>query len=974
MTDRDALARRLEREIEGEVRFDQGARALYANDASSYRHVPIGVVVPKTIDDVRRTVAICRDYGAPIVSRGGGTGLAGQTTNVAVVIDWSKYLHRIIAIDPERRRAVVEPGVVLDRLREEAEKYGLTFGPDPATHEYCTLGGMIGNNSCGTHSVAAGKTADNVESLKVLTYDGVELDLGSSAPVSGRGEEIHRRLHGLVEKYAPLIRERYPRIPRRVSGYNLDELLPENDFHVSRALVGSESTLVTVLEATVTLIPSEPRRAVVVAAFSDVVRAAEEVPEILTHGPIALEGLDEVLVRRLIEKGTHAQSVRLLPEGRAWLFIELGAREPGELRERAEALVRALPRANARAIFDPALQSDLWHMREAGLGATAFPKGEPPTWEGWEDAAVHPNDLAQYLRSFRELLARFGYRGALYGHFGDGCVHTRIDFDLATLEGARKYRLFLEAAGDLVVSLGGSLSGEHGDGQTRSILLEKVFGPELIGAFEEMKRIWDPEAGMSPGRIVNPVPPERDLMQRVAANAPKIVPRLALAPERCVGVGKCRRTDSGVMCPSYMVTREEMHSTRGRARMLFGMMAGDSIEHGFQDEQVKEALDLCLECKGCKSECPVNVDMASYKAEFLSRYYEGHRRPRSARTMGEIYRLSRLASLVPDLANLAGRLPIVKRLAGVAEQRALPSFSPLTLRAWWKSRGSLPPKPAAPRLVLWPDTFTNTLHPEIGIGAVESLERLGFEVVLPSVSLCCGRPLYSYGFLDRAKSHLERCAEALEPEIERGARIVFLEPSCASVMKDELLSLFPNDARMKLLSDRSLYFSDVVLEAIDRLPKRRRGRAILHRHCHHRSVLGSGKEEELLERLGLETEVLDSGCCGMAGAFGFEREHYEISMKIGERVLLPRVRRARADELIIADGFSCREQIAQAAGRRALHVAEVVRLAIAEPKGEARSTRALRRAVTKTRLREAAFLVALSAGVLSLARLSARRR
>jgi FAD/FMN-containing dehydrogenase/ferredoxin len=669
--DRQSLEAALRARLRGEVRFDPGSRAMYATDSSNYRQVPIGVVVPRDTDDIIAAVAACREAGAPVLTRGAGTSLAGQCCNVAVIIDVSRHCDAILEIDAGRRQARIQPGVVLDRLRDEAERVGLTFAPDPATHRWCTLGGMIGNNSCGVHSVMAGKTDDNIDELDILTYDGLRMRVGATPPEmldriirdGGRRGAIYAGLRDLRDRCGDLVRTRFPKIPRRVSGYNLDFLLPENGFHVARALVGSEGTCVTVLEATARLVPSPPCRSLLVLGFDDVYLAADAVEVVTAFGPIGLEGIDEVLVRHSRKKHLNAKGLALLPEGQGWLYVEFGADTTPEAEARAQRLMdalRARPGApSMKLLRDPVETEHVWAVRESALGATSFVPGERKNWEGWEDAAVPPARLGEYLRRLRRLMADFDYAGSLYGHFGQGCVHTRISFDLKTAGGIAAYRRFVEQAADLVVSMGGSLSGEHGDGQSRAELLPRMFGEELMQAFCDFKAIWDPQNKMNPGKLIHPYRLDEHL--RVQQFHPPAVDthfaypvegNLADATLRCVGVGKCRKTDGGAMCPSFMATRDEQHTTRGRARLLFEMLQGEVITDGFRSEAVKDALDLCLSCKSCKSECPTGVDMAAYKAEFLARYYEGRRRPLRSYAFGLINHWGALAEYAPWLANV----------------------------------------------------------------------------------------------------------------------------------------------------------------------------------------------------------------------------------------------------------------------------------------------------------------------------------
>jgi FAD/FMN-containing dehydrogenase/Fe-S oxidoreductase len=946
------LASALKGRVHGEVRFDAGSRALYATDSSNYRQVPLGVVLPRDIDDVIATVATAKEYGAPILCRGGGTSLAGQCCNVAVVLDFSKYMARIIDIDPDRGLARVEPGVILDDLRNAAEKFHLTFAPDPATHSRCTLGGMIGNNSCGVHSVMAGKTDDNIESLDVLTYDGIRMKVGATTDSQiadfirggGRQAEIYSSLQSLRDQYGDLVRQRYPDIPRRVSGYNLNYLLPENGFHVARALVGSEGTCVTLLEATCKLVKSPPERVLVVIAYPDIYQCADHVPEVMSYHPIGLEGIDNVLVESTRRKGVNADGLALLPEGKGWLLAEFGDDTAADATDQANKLISALRRdanpPNMRLLTDKAQAKQVWEVRESSLGVIAFVPGQPPAWEGWEDSAVAPEKLGNYLRELRKLMDEHGYHGAFYGHFGHACIHTRMDFEFQTADGRAKFRKFMEDAADLVVSFGGSLSGEHGDGQARAELLPKMYGPELVRAFGEFKAIWDPDWKMNPGKMVEPNRLDENL--RLGAEYhpwepathfkfPEDRGSLAHATLRCVGVGKCRSYEGGVMCPSFRVTRDEEHSTRGRAHMLWEMTRRDPSKNGWHDKDVKHSLDLCLSCKGCKNDCPVGVDVATYKAEFLSHYYQARIQPLSAYAFGNIDIWARMASHAPWLANWSTQMPVLrsiaKGIAGMPQQRSIPAFASETFRAWFQRHE--PRHSDGDPVLLWPDTFNNYFHPETAKAAVDVLEHAGFRVLLPKRILCCGRPLYDFGMLDRAKRLLRKVLSVLGKEIDSGIPVVVLEPSCAAVFRDELLNLFPNNEKARRLSKQTFLLSEFLRKEAARfqLPSLNR-KAIMHGHCHHKSIMKMTDEEAALEQLGIDYEAPASGCCGMAGSFGFEKEKYDVSIAIGELELLPAVRNAPRDYLIIADGFSCREQISQCTGRRALHLAEVIQLGL----------------------------------------------
>ena len=989
--------------IQGEVRFDTSSRALYATDGSSYRQVPIGVVIPRDKDDVIAAIATCHEYGAPILPRGQGTSLAGQCCNTAVVLDFTKYMAEILEVDPVRKLARVQPGVILDHLRNAAEKYQLTFGPDPATHDRCTLGGMIGNNSCGVHSVMAGKTDDNIEALDVITYDGLRLTVGATSkeelePIireGGRRGEIYSKLKTIADTYGDLVRQRYPDIPRRVSGYNLNYLLPENGFHVARALVGTEGTCVTVLEATCRLVESPPERVLLVVAYPDIYEAADHVPEIMEHKPIGLEGVDGLLAEYTRRRGINAEGLALLPPGGGWLLVEFGAQTQGD----AEAQARGLMYSLSHAATVPNMRlctkvegKHIWTVRESALGVISHVPNEPLSWEGWEDSAVSPQNLGNYLRDLRRLMESFGYYGTLYGHFGHACVHTRINFDYQSEEGIAQFRRFMNEAADLVVGYGGSLSGEHGDGQARAELYPKMFGPELIQAFNEFKAAWDPDWRMNPGKVVEPFRMDENLRQGADYHPwephthfrfPQDHGSLAHATLRCVGVGKCRHYEGGVMCPSFRVTREEEHSTRGRAHLLWEMAKGEVIRDGWRSEEVKESLDLCLACKGCKSDCPVSVDLATYKAEFLSHYHEGRVRPLNHYAFGNIDFWARLASNAPGLVNITTQLPflrdIAKLLAGIPSQRSIPALAPQTFKSWF--RRHQPRHPDGPLVVLWPDTFNNYFLPNTAKAAVDVLETAGFRAELPESNLCCGRPLYDFGMLDRAEDLLLRILDALAPEIEAGVPIVGLEPSCVAVFRDELCNLFPNDERARRLSRQTFLLSEFLESYKDLIPLPRLERkAIVHGHCHHKSVLKMNAEEAVLSRLGLDWQVPSPGCCGMAGSFGFEDDKYDVSIAIGELELLPAVRKAPPDWLVIANGFSCREQIAQGTDRQALHLAEVLQMALYDgphgPEGSYPEKHIVRQREAETRRsmqRSGLAVASLAAGAALLWQLAKRR-
>jgi FAD/FMN-containing dehydrogenase/Fe-S oxidoreductase len=957
----EALKKSLKERIEGEVKFDDGSRALYATDGSNYRQIPIGVVFPKTEEDIINTVALCKQYDAPVLSRGGGTSLAGQCCNVAVVMDFSRYHNRLISVDKDQKIAKAETGAILDHIKAETVKSGLIFAPDPATHSHCTIGGMIGNNSCGVHSVISmlkgegPRVSDNLRELTILTYDGVKMKVGATSEEEleqiikkgGRKAEIYSKLRDLRDKYADLIRKNFPKLPRRVSGYNLDDLLPENGFNVARALAGSEGTCVVMLDATLNLLPNAEETSLLILGYDNIFHAGDHAAEMFQFDPIGIEGMDDELIGYMRKRGLHQKDLPLLPEGRGWLLVEFGGATKQEAEAKARKAMDLLKEAenppSMQLFNDPEKEDKIWAIRESGLGATAFVPGMQATWPGWEDTAVPPKQVGHYLRDLEELFETYNYDAALYGHFGQGCVHCRINFDLTTPQGIAKYNQFTYEAADLVVKYGGSISGEHGDGQARADLLEKMYGPEIMQAFREFKEIWDPEWKMNPGKVID----AHDKTQNLRLGShydPKDVKTFFKYPNdsgsfanatlRCVGVGKCRREEGGTMCPSWRATHDEKHVTRGRAHMLFEMLQGDVIKDGWKDENVKESLDLCLSCKGCKGDCPVNVDIATYKAEFLAHYYKGKLRPRAAYAFGFINKWARMASKFPVVANFFTQAPglsgIAKKVAGIDQRRQIPQFADYTFRQWFEERK--PVNEDKPGVILWVDTFNNYFYPETLIAATEVLEDAGFRVNIPDKPLCCGRPLYDFGFLGEAQKYLLEILNRLKEQIQEGIAVISLEPSCAAVFRDELAELFPKDENARRLRSQTYTLAEFLEVKVSnyKYPDINK-KATVHAHCHHKAIMKLDTEYKFLEKAGLDFELLDSGCCGMAGNFGFEEgEKYEVSAKCGEDVLLPAVRKADDETLIITNGFSCREMIRQHTGRKALHMAEVLQMALRE--------------------------------------------
>ena len=900
----ERLRAELDTEVDGEVLADPGTRAMYAADASNYRHVPVAVVRPRSVEAAMAAVGVAAELGVPITSRGAGTSIAGNACGEGLVVDFSRHLTKVLDVDPVARTAVVQPGVVPDVLNGIAAEHGLHFAPDPSTHSRCTIGGMIGNNACGAHSVAWGKTVDNVESLDVLLPDGTRFDAG---PVAEAVLPVHHELRTLRDDVMAAVRTGFPRIPRRVSGYNLDQLLPENGFHVGRALVGSEGTCVTVLGATVKLVEVPQRRALVVLGFEDTYAAADQVVALLSLDVLAIEGVNEDIVSILRQRKPGTPGLRLLPEGRSWLFVETV--DP-------DAVVAAMPGATGSVVVsDPVRMRELWRIREDGAGlATRMPDGAE-AWSGWEDAAVPPERLGAYLRDFDALLGRHGRRGPTYGHYGDGCLHVRIDFDLR----GPGYRKFLEEAADLVVSHGGSLSGEHGDGQARSELLPRMYSPEIMAAFGRFKAVFDPRGLMNPGRIVDPLPLDADLRVVVAPSRIPVRSELALhadqgslaaATRRCVGVGKCLTTSGGVMCPSYRATREEKHSTRGRARLLFDMLNGSVIRDGWKSPEVREALDLCLSCKGCKRDCPVDVDMAAYKAEFLHQHYRGRLRPMSHYSMGF---LPLWLALAPGLVNALGNNPLVKRLGGIDPRRRMPVVH--SRSSFWLSHKDQVGHTGTDPVVLFTDTFTNYFDPHIGIDAVTVLEHLGFRVSLPRKRVCCGLTWMSTGQLGMARRLLKRTARIMDGS---STPVVGLEPSCTAFLKNDALEL-TNDPAVRRLAGRVRTFAEQVAPVMKPLGDTK---AVMQPHCHQYAELGVDADRSVLRTAGVDTAVLDVGCCGLAGNFGFEAGHYDVSVAVANHALLPAVR--ATDATILADGFSCRTQIQQLSGKEPVHLATLL--------------------------------------------------
>ncbi|WP_149180044.1 FAD-binding and (Fe-S)-binding domain-containing protein [Streptomyces sp. TRM49041] len=946
----------------GEVAGDAGRRAQYSADASNYRRVPLAVVFPRERRHVLNAIAACRRLGVPITSRGAGTSTSGQAVGSGVVIDFSRHLNGLLTLDPTARTATVQPGIVLDDLQTAASEHGLLFGADPSTHSRCTLGGMIGNNACGTHSLAWGRTADNVLELEVVTYGGTVIRLGEmtrheideAVAEGGERGRLVGALHQLARSELATLRTALGRFPRQVSGYALEHLLPEKGFNLARAFVGGEGTLAVVLSATVRLVMPPPARALVVLGYEDACAAADAVPALLEHRLLALEGLDRALTGIVTRPETCA-AIDTLPDAGAWLFAELGGDEhelPGKARTLADAARKAAGFTGGEIVTDPVRAGQLWRIREDGAGlATRLPGGtsQPPragggseAWPGWEDAAVPPDRLGSYLRRFTDLLARHDLRGAVYGHFGEGCLHVRIDFDFTTERGTAVFRAFVTEAAELVAAHGGSLSGEHGDGQARSELLPLMYGPDVIALFERFKNIWDPDNGLNPGMIVRPLPvdgnlridPHRTLLPlaRPTTGFPLHADDgdFAKATRRCVGVGKCRTAAhrGDVMCPSYRVTLDEKDSTRGRARLLYEMTQGEVITDGWRSTEVRDALDLCLSCKGCSVDCPVGVDVATYKSEFLHHHYKGRVRPAAHYTMGWLPLLSRVAARVPRLVDrlMSSRLaPLVKRLGGIAAEREVPSFARETFLAWFRGRTPEGDGTRGP-VMLWVDSFNNHFSPDVLKAGVRVLEHAGYRVRVPEGTQCCGLTWTTTGQLGVARRVARRTVRALGPV---GMPVVGLEPSCTAALRTDLPELLDGDENARALARSTVTLAELLVHHTPGWqPPRLDVRSISQTHCHQYATSGFGADSALLRTMGVDNTGLGPGCCGLAGNFGFERGHYDVSVAVGEQVLLPTVREAAPDTVVLADGFSCRTQIAQRTDGRGTHLAELIARAL----------------------------------------------
>lgn len=928
----EALGEALRAADIADVRVDGTSRAAYTSDASLYRVTPTAVVFPAGHDEVAAVLDVCRRESVPVTARGGGTSIAGNAVGAGVVLDFSRYMNQVLSIDPETRTAVVQPGLVQATLQKAAAPFGLRFGPDPSSLSRCTIGGMIGNNACGSRALGYGRTSDNVSAMRILTANGDDLRLTSRGAVQPTSP-ILDALSAVTRSGLATIRTEFGTFGRQVSGYSLEHLLPENGFDVTRLLVGSEGTLAVCTEATVDLVREPPHRMLVVLGYPDIAAAGDATPAILVHRPTACEGIDSRIVDVVRErKGQGA--VPPLPAGGAWVFVEVVGDTAEEARLRAEEAGRTCGAIDALVVEDQARAATLWRIRTDGAGLAArSPRGRP-AHAGWEDAAVPPARLGDYLRDFDALMAEFGVTGMPYGHFGEGCMHVRIDLPLDRPGGSKVFRDFMFAAAELVAGYGGSLSGEHGDGRARGELLPLMYSPDALALLAAVKHAFDPDNLLNPGVVVDPVPLDADL--RIPA-APVLRRDLALAyrhdggdftqaVHRCTGVGKCRADNTGigeVMCPSYQATREEKDSTRGRSRVLQEMINGTEVRGGWRSPEVHEALDLCLSCKGCASDCPTGVDMAAYKAEVLHQSYRRRIRPASHYSLGWLPRWAKLASVAPRMANAGVRIPGVGQaalaVAGVDHRRTIPAFAPQSFRSWFRRQQF---RHTGDEVLLFVDTFTNYFSPDTGIATVRVLQDAGYTPRLTDRQQCCGLTWISTGQLDTARRKLDRTLQALAPSVDRGVPVVGIEPSCTAVLRSEAVELIGGE-RAESVSAATRTLAELLTARGWEPPSLEGTRVIAQPHCHHHSVMSWSPDARLLGAAGAEVTRL-GGCCGLAGNFGVEKGHYEVSVAVAEQQLLPAVRSAAPDAVVLADGFSCRTQLDDLTDRSGTHLAQLL--------------------------------------------------
>ena len=949
------LERALRRVVSGDVRFDAASKLLYSTDASMYQVEPIGIVIPRHAEDVQAAIEVAKKNAVAILPRGGGTSLTGQTVNRALVLDFSQHMNEVLEVNTEELWARVQPGLVQDELNYHVRPMGLLFGPDTSTSNRATLGGMLGNNSGGSHSIAYGLTVDHVIEITTLLSDGTRVVFGTvderafdaKCKVSGLEGEIYREVARIREVYADEIRARYPKHWRRVAGYNLNEIIKPWPLNMARLIVGSEGTFITILEAKMRLVRRPKRTAVDVIHYSDIQGALESSQSILETGPYAVELTDKLildLARDNIEQSKRMGFVQGDPG--AILIVEYAGETDAEVKGKVEALEALRQRERFGYAGHVALDANevqsIWKLRKAGLGLLLGMKGDKKPIAFVEDTCVEPKHLPEFVPRFKAVFDKHDVSAAYYGHCSVGCLHIRPVIDLKTPRGLEQVKSIANEITDLVVEFGGTISSEHGDGRARSPFLERMYGPRITQAFRELKHAFDPENRMNPGNIVASPAITEHLRYGTAYKTwePKTLldfssqGGFAASVEMCNGVGVCRKKLEGTMCPSYMATKDEEHSTRGRANALRAVLSGRLPHSEFTGKRLYEVMDLCLECKGCKAECPSNVDMAKLKYEFLHHYYQENGLPLRNRLFGRIAQMNRLGSLTPALVNWLTDLPLsrwaLEKVAGIDRRRPLPALASETLTDWMARRG---PRGAAPRgdVVLFNDTFVTYNCPEIGRAAVELLEAAAYRVLLVDKK-CCGRPLISKGMLGEARDFAAWNVGRLEPYAARGIAIVGLEPSCLLTLRDETVDLLRTDAA-RTVAKQSFLLEEFLMRERDRgLSISFAGtgkKALLHGHCHQKALVGTAPTVAALRWAGFDVAEVDSGCCGMAGSFGFEREHYDLSVALGNRRLAPAVKAVDASTTVVAPGMSCRQQIEHLTGRRAKHPAEVLREALA---------------------------------------------
>ena len=954
-SDTRSLVDELQRRVAGEVRFDEMTRVLYSTDASIYQIEPIGVVIPRDADDVVAVIETANRYGVPVLPRGGGTSLAGQTVGHAVVIDFSKYMRHIVEVNSEEGWVRTQPGIILDELNHYLQPYGVLFAPDPSTSNRSNVGGALGNNSCGAHSIVWGKTVDNVRDLDVVLSNGDAARFGVlnraqlEARMHGEGleSEVFRRLFDIGEANRDEILGRYPKIQRRVSGYNLDELVAAGDFNMARFVVGSEGTLVAITEATLRTVTRPKMKALGILHFNDLIESMEATVATLELDPAAVEHIGSLILR---QARTNLQYARMMDfiEGdpEAILVVEMVGESEAELEAKLDGLEERMKRGRLgyaiRRLTNPEQQSRVWEVRKAGLGLMMNVSGPAKPIPFVEDTAVAPEVLPQFIERFDRIVRGHGTTAGYYGHASVGCLHIRPLIDLKVESDVERMVSIATQISDLVLEFGGSMSGEHGDGLVRSGWNEKMFGSQVYNAFRDVKNAFDPKGIFNPGKIVDAPPMTENLRISPVYRTIELKTGFgytdegdyAGAIEMCNGQGACRKVIGGTMCPSYMVTRDEEHSTRGRANALRAAMSGALPLDSLTSKRMYDVMDLCLECKGCKAECPSNVDMAKLKYEFLDKYYKANGHPIRNRIFGNIAALSRLGSFFAPLSNWSLKSAWIREMldeyAGIDKRRLLPSFSSQTFTQWFRARGGSP-KSAATRgqVVLFPDTFTNYNYPALGRAAVKVFEGLGYQVILPS-SRCCGRPMLSKGMMDQAQRNARFNVYRVYPYVQRGAKLVGLEPSCVLSFRDDYVDLLGGDAKAKTVSENTMLVEEFVLFAQQEQGagaqfKDLSQKLLVHGHCHQKALVGTRPTMQVLQTvLGCDAEEIDSGCCGMAGSFGFEKEHYDISLKIGEQTLFPRIRNEADSIVIVAQGISCRQQIEHGTGRQAKHLVEIL--------------------------------------------------